>query len=199
MDRQKLHISSRLMLTAALFLVIGCLVAASGVTFARYRVQQEAGFTFQAEKNAMICLGVEKDGAFALEQSTWFETVDGSMELSFAVSNGRSAQVFAQADQMARVRLIATLGAWSAESTGELVLTVGEKTYTATAERIPEGSALFSEFGDGWIFRFLNESGEEHTFPLRGGALDYTVMQLRLNGTMHDTNLLQLRVVAENQ
>lgn len=199
MNRKKLHISTRLQLIVAIVLITGCLVGACGVTFARYRVQQAADLLFQAQKNAMVYLGVEQEGAFVCQQSAWQETEDGTMALSFAISNGQSQEVFAQADQTACVRLVASLGAWSAESTGQLILTVGESTYIATAERISEGTALFSEFGEGWIFRFLNDAGEEYTFPLDGGALHYTVMQLTFTDTIQNTNLLQLRVVAENQ
>lgn len=199
MDRQKIYISARLRLVIALLLVMGCLVAAIGTTYARYRIRHESGLSFQAEQNAMVYLGVEREGTFVCEQNAWYETVDGDMEITFAVSNGRSETLFAQADQSASVRLVATLGAWSEDTAGQLVLTVGDSSFVATAQRIPEGSVLYTEFGDGWVFQFLDENGKERTFPLQGGRLDYTVMHMRLTDTMQDTNLLQLRVVADNQ
>lgn len=199
MNRWKLHSSPRLQLFIALFLVIVCLVAAVGVSFARYRVEQMENLRFQTGTNAMIFLGCVEEDTFVHRQGSW-ENQEDQMQIQFAVSNGTSAQEFAQADQQVRLRVIASLGAWSEENTDCLYLTVNNTTYTAAVERITEGSALHTQFGDGWVFRFLDAQGEELSWTLPGGDLRYIPMQLSFAAdAITDTSLLQLQAVAEPQ
>lgn len=196
MKRRKFHISPLLLLGLAALLTVGCLMAAVGISFARYRTDVKAGIHFRPDKTAQICLGyVAEDGSFLAQQSSWV-TVDETLRLSFAVSNGSSASAFSAVDQQTGVRLIASLGAWQANGAEAMTLTVGNQVYTATAQRITEGSALYAQFGDGWVFRFLDAEGREPSWTLPGGSFSCTEMLLQVSAAaISDTSLLQLQVI----
>lgn len=81
------------------------------------------------------------------------------------------------------------------EATEPVVTTM---EFVATAVRIAENSPLYTTFGDGWMFCFLNEEGAEITWLLDGGQLSYIDMTVILeNGTLTNTSLLQLQVTGE--
>lgn len=156
-------------------------------------------------------------------QRSW-EQVDGKLQLDFAVANGTSLEVFETADQRFHIRLLGSLGAWSGEETAAIYLVIPpveipaeEETETeteetteqipavpaeptrvkATAVRIEPNTQLWSTFGDGWAFCFLDEqTGEELAWTLEGGGLSCLDLDLVIEGgTLTDTSLLQLQIV----
>lgn len=189
----------KLYMLLGVILVIGCLVATIGITFARYRTQWNSHMGFQVERVGRVQLGTVQDAAFTTTPATWTET-DGIRQLTFAVSNGLSISDHADIGQNVRLQLVASLGAWQADSKEIITLTVGDKTYTATASPIPEGSTLHTKFGDGWVFRFVDADGNEYTGQLSGATFQYIPMELSMNSqAISDTSLLQLQVSAEIQ
>lgn len=197
MNPRKSNISPALSLGLAALLVVGCLMAALGVSFARYRTEEKDGIRFHPAQTAQVYLGYMENGSFICDQSSWEKTA-GLLQLSFAVSNGQSVSSYAKANQQATVRLIASLGAWQENSTESMHLFVGDQFYTAVAERIPQGSALFAQFGDGWTFHFMDANGNEPKWDLSGGQFSYIEMQIYCNETaIADTSLLQLQVISE--
>lgn len=198
MKPRKLHISPVLLLGLATLLAVGCLLAAVGITFARYRTEQKAGIHFQPDQAAAVYLGSMADEEFVFQQSSWTVEED-KMQLFFAISNGRTMDTYASEDQRARVRLIASLGAWQADSTETFTLWVNGREYAAVAERITPGSSLYAQFGHGWVFRFRDENGQEPLWTLPGDQFSCTQMRLEISAAaIGDTSLLQLQVIGEN-
>lgn len=195
MNPRKSNISPALSLGLAALLVVGCLMAALGVSFARYRTEEKDGIRFHPAQTARVYLGYMENGSFICQQNSWVATGNG-LQLSFAISNGRTNSSYAHADQQAVVRLVASLGAWQENSTESIHLFVGNQFYVAEAERITEGSALFDQFGDGWVFRFVDEDGNEYMWDLPGGSFSWIEMQL--DTTISDIGLLQLQVIGLN-
>ncbi len=197
MNQRKFHISIPLLLAMTALLTVGALVAAVGVSYARYRTGQEGYFWFQPNQTAQVYLGYLEEEEFVCYQNSW-ETVEGTTQLSFAISNGYFDYEYVEKDQQARLRIVASLGAWQEESGKTIYLTVDDQTYTGSAVRIAEGTALYSSFGDGWIFRFLDESGNEPVWDLPGGEFSCIPMVLHFQkSVISNTALLQLQVVAE--
>lgn len=197
MNPRKSHIPPGLLLGMAALLTVCCLVAAVGISYARYRTDAKQGILFQTNQSASVYLGHVVEGSFLCEQSTWVK-VEQQRQLSFAISNGQTPDAFAAADQQARVRLIASLGAWSEDRTEPITLMVAGQTYTATAERIIAGTNLHATFGDGWVLRFVDERGNEPVWDLPGGSFSCTEMLLSVTaGAVPDTSLLQLQIISQ--
>lgn len=75
-----------------------------------------------------------------------------------------------------------------------------QPAYGAYVMRIPENSALYHSFGDGWVFRFLNDEGEELTWTLEEGKLSCVELNLTITGdALAGTSLFQLQIVAERE
>lgn len=71
-------------------------------------------------------------------------------------------------------------------------------SYAAYVMRIPENSALYHSFGDGWVFRFLDDEGQELTWTLEEGKLSCVELNITINGdVLAGTSLFQLQIVAE--
>ena len=189
MKRRKMH-----MLLGTLLLV-GCLAATIGVAYARYRDNWNRNMGFQADQVGRVQLGSVTDGQFSEATAQWI-LENEQWKFSFAVSNGTGRGDYAGYDQQIHLQVVVSQSAWSGET--PLVLTVGEQTYTASAAPIPQGSALHTQFGDGWLIRFLDSNGQEYTGRLPGSAFTHIAMQLSVSAdTITDASLLQLRLTTE--
>lgn len=189
MNSRKSHISSALTLGLAALLVVGCLIAVIGVSYAHYRTEEKDGILFRPAQTSQVYLGsVDANGDFVYEQSQWMQSGAGCYYLPFAVKSS-------QENQQVSIRLVASLGAW--EGNGSPVcLYVDEQPYYASTERIAKGSALYAQFGEGWIFCFLDSSGKELTWEALRSFIE---MKLDFYGTANaDPSLLQLQVIGKN-
>lgn len=198
MKPRKMHSSPQLLLGLTALLVAGCLLAAVGVSFARYRTEMHNGILFWPDQTAQVYLGYVENNTFYSRQTGWTDTGE-QLQLSFAIGNGADSGSCAAMDQHVKLCLLASLGAWQADSETIVYLTVGDQTYSAAAQRITEGTGLHTQFGDGWVFRFQDESGAEPEWILPGGQFNFISMRLEMdNAAITDTSLLQLQVVAEH-
>lgn len=202
-------------------LSIAFLVAATGTTLARYRAQREEEIQISVRQPEQIHLGTVniltdeepatgEDAPEVTEQFvattdlTW-ETQEGVAQLKFAVANGTTQTDYSARTQQFQLRMIGTLGIWTESQIPILKLTLfpeegGEQevTFTATATPIPAGAALHRVYGDGWIYTFLDENGEEVCWQLPGGSLSYLSMTVTAEGELPQTlSLLQPQVIAE--
>lgn len=67
--------------------------------------------------------------------------------------------------------------------------------FQATAQRITQQSPLYTSFGEGWVFFFLDDDKNEVTWLLKGGEHAVTEMILTIDGIRSDAvNLVQLQV-----
>ena len=138
------------------------------------------------------------------DQLMW-ETEDGITSLQFAVANGVSEEDHSARDQAVRLRMIGTLGIWNGTQlpTLQLVLPPEEGStesvvVTATVQPFAKGTALQLAYGDGWLYAFLDDQGEELLWELPGGDLSYVTMTVLIAGEPPENlNLLQPQVIAE--
>lgn len=182
-----------------------CLLAAAGVTYARYQITESRSVTLQAQDPSYVYLGSLLDGNFAPGVGRWTLNADGQQQLDFVIGNSSLTEV-AQEDQTARIRAIVSLGAWDGEEDLNLVLTapvpntdpIEYQVVKATATRISGQSPLYATFGEGWVFRFFGSDGEELSWPLEGGTLSVVSMYMTVEyADLLDTSLIQLQLIGE--
>lgn len=199
MNRRKSNISLWYTLGLAALLTVGCLVASTGTTLARYRAEVDKDLKFQVAAPEVLYLGVMAAPAedagqtgtevFTLSDGTNWETVGSKMQLEFAVANGTSETDFAANSQQVRVRLIGSLGLLDGTGPVAVKLVIPREPteedpseyeeITAAATPIREGSTLYKTFGGGWVFSFhetaevTGEDGTTQTVP--GEELTWTL------------------------
>ena len=205
MDRQKLNKSLGIRLGLIMVLVIGCFVTAVNPTLARYRISDKGSMELAPRPLEQIYLGQmvktaedSDEEIFDDTQEGVWQMVDGKIRLEFAIANGKyvyekntqtgsdiPVEVAAQEDQKAVIRLMGDLSVWNGkeEFTLQLIgpsrVKVGETAvYTAVPQRIEQDTPLYRTFGDGWVFTFQDESGQELIWLLEGGEL--SVMEFEL-------------------
>ena len=187
----------KLYMLLGILLLVGCLAATIGVAFARYRDYWNRNMGFQADRVGRVQLGTVEEEQFSDTVSQW-TLADGAWQLSFAAANGMGGEDHADYTQHIHLQVVASQGAWDGEKT--MVLTVEGQTYTASATPITAGSALHTQFGDGWLIRFLDDNGNEFTGQLSGEAFSFLAMRLSVSvDAVTDTSLLQLRLTSEVQ
>lgn len=187
----------KLYMLLGILLLVGCLAATIGVAFARYRDHWNRDMGFQADKVGRVQLGTVEETQFSATSAQWV-LADDIWQLSFAVANGTGREDYADYTQHIHLQVVVSRGSWNAEA--PLRLTVGGRTYIAAATPITQGSALHTQFGDGWLIRFVDSNGDEYTGQLPGENFDYIAMQLSVSAdAITDTSLLQLRLTSEVQ
>lgn len=225
MKLRKMNISPWLMLGMAVTLMAACLMIAAAPALARYQTKSDATTQLQARPLEQIYLGQMVTGTdendekvFDHEsQGKWY-SLDGVMMLEFAIANGKYQDVvdeqtgettvealFAEQDQRAIVRLVASPLVW--DGTEELHLTlrapsrtkIGEfEEFKAVPERIHPDSILHQNFGPGWSISFVDEYGQELSWLLKGGELSSVELELILEGVpAGETGLLKLQVISD--
>ena len=181
---------TKLLLLCGLALML--LVSAVGVSYARYRIEQTENIAYTAGAPAQVYLG--KMGVSANNKPVFdpdalgaWETVGGEAKLEFAVANGTTTKRYAKEDLTFSVRLTGGLGLGSAEAisvTLHIPQEEGqEQTVAGTAMRILPDSPLFNMYGEGWVYRFLTEDGQEYVLPLEGGKLNYVNLYITADTT----------------
>lgn len=161
-------------------------------------------------------LGDPDAGTFVpIHDGRWELNEKGQLQLQFAVANGTSDQDYDEVSRQFSVRLVATQGVQTGEDLAvTLILPPEEKADTvagstnsaesipptqikATAVRIAPDTQLHRTFGDGWVFYFLDENGEEELFwTLEGGQFSWLDLDITVDhGAVMDTSLLQLQIV----
>lgn len=204
MKQRKLNI---FLLGLTALLAVGCLVGAAGTAWARYRIDVSKSIFLTPQAAGRLYLGrmVTAEGAqessFVPESGGGWEEQDGRLQLTFAVANGQSNQSYSAVDQDIHICLIASPGVWDGGKTVSIMLKIppaqpeGEaQEIEAVATRIEENAPLHRVFGEGWVFRFYQPSGEEYSWHLPGGALSAAQITLVMEGETIDPSLLQLQV-----
>ena len=153
-----------------------------GITYARYREELVGDQSFQPKPAQQV--------AFASRQ--WQADEEGNWVLTFSVEN---------AVENCRVYLAVSEGVTQPENL-QITLTVpGELTQdpvtlTATGQEITPGSALYSVFGTGYVFRFYeagDQAAGEMTLDLKKDET-YTLTVSGLSSAAEQTSLLRLFV-----
>lgn len=203
----------------AALLCTALLVITTGTTFARYRAEKERGIYFKERVPDKIHIGTvsvipaegeateEPDATpsteevFIANNRLIWKTENQITKLDFAVANGISTSDYSARDQKVRLRMIGNLGNWTGTQPPMLYLSEGDNQkapIAATIQPIEEGSAIHLMYGDGWVYTFLNEEGEELSWELSGGALSYVTFSVICDGEIsEDLTLLQPQAIAE--
>lgn len=201
MTSRKSHVTRRCAMGLLPLLLIGCLFLAVGTTWARYRTQIPGSAIFQAKDAPQVYLwgGVTADGSFSPMPASWTKTGD-TATLDFCISNGASVDSFSEAYTVVTVRLVGSLGLGAGENLAvQVTSSVLDAPCMATVAPIEKGSSLYREFGDGWLYRFLDADGNELKWELAGGELSVVDVHLTFTeqaDTPIDTSLLQLQVAS---
>lgn len=167
---------NRIVWLLAAILLTAALVFSVGSAYARYREEFSGDFIFQAKPLDTL--------DFSQEQ--WQRTEDG-YALTFSMLRD---------EPRCRVFLAASQGISAPENLTVTLTIPGEEPVIlqATAEQIPEVSALSALFGAGYVFRFLDEqTGQELTLELTAEAV-YTLTVQGLESAAQQTSLLRLFV-----
>lgn len=217
MDQRKKNISRWYALGLAGILAAGCMMLSVGTAYARYRVDREKWITFAPETAAQAAIGTMEDGIYDPNGTIGWQEVlltegEGSeavtrraYRLELALSNYRDLDGYDKEDMQVRIRLVGSQDVWKSETGGTVVLTDGTlkadgtpRELTAQITPIQEGTRLYYDFGMGWEFRFLDDSGQEVTWNLKGGELSCVPLQITIDASaLSGTSLLQLQVQAE--
>lgn len=196
MGSVKLDRPHRLALLGAAVLMLASVSILVGTTLARYRYRETTDMLFAPKAAPQVYLFA--DAAFAPLPETFTEGAEGKT-LTFVVSNGESAKDFAAEDQFALVRLYGSLGLGAGENL-TAVLTVDGIQYTAVPRKVDVDSPIHKSFGEGWVYCFMDSSGNELRWLLAGGQHSSEEMQLTVNTQAGlDTSLLRLMVTSQTQ
>lgn len=208
MSRRKLNIFPWSVGLAAVLMALG-LLGAVGVSYARYQVNQTESVFYTPRQPEQIYIGrmtTQGNGETVFDNWTvgsW-ETVEGQSQLAFTVANGTSGLSYAQQDQRVQIRLAGSLGIWDGEETVNVILRSPREAepdedqpqfdeIQGEATRIQKDSPMYSVFGEGWVFTFPDEDGEETTWLLEGGSFSTIPFHILIEGIeLTDPSLLQL-------
>lgn len=196
-------------------LAVLCLMGAVGTSYARYRVDRNESVSFTPRQPEQIFLGqmteLEAGGEAEFDTQTpgTWTLVEGQYQLSFTVANGPTREEYAAQDQCFSLRVVGSLGIWDGKRTIDVLLRFPEDPepeqtepqfaqYYGRATRIHKESPLYRVFGEGWVFTFQNEDGEELTWPLEGDTFSSQDMTLILEGVeLTDPSLLQIQITGQ--
>ena len=220
MNQRKQNISRWYLLGLAMILMAGCLIASTGIAYARYRTDGERKIMFVSREPVQVFVGVMSEDVTTQEvlfdsattpqwvprtileeESAQSRTV---YDLHFAVANHQDLTGYEKEDLTVRVRLVGSLGTWN--GAGTVVLTDGTilpdgmpRQVAATVTAIPQDTKLYHDFGPGWIFSFLDEYGKELTWELEGGTYSWQELTVTVDAAMlGEANLLQIQTIGEH-
>ena len=187
----------------AALLVLISVVLTIGVTWARYRTELNPfEYWFVARNPQQVYLWGEKTGdTYTGLPGSWTVSESGS-SLPFLVSNGIATE-FPEQNVRIAIQVAATEGIGSGDN---LILQLAvvdgehEPIYDGKAERIASGTTFYNQFGDGWLYRFYDEEGNEMTWVLEGGQLSEFSAELHISGSVDPKfySMLQMQVIAMN-
>lgn len=201
MLRQNQNKPLRVWLCLVFLCLFLCSVLVFGITYGRYRQDfPPVNYPFVADGAGELVLGgtVTQDW---LDNGTWPPMAAGwtvseeQASVTFSLSNGRTLQDYTRRDQTATVQLLAGLGIGAPENMTVTLQYLQEGkpvTLIGQAEKIQAGSLNHQSYGEGWIYRFFDTTGNEKTFTLTGGKLSYENLTITLKG--EDPTLCRLQV-----
>lgn len=175
-------------LLLAVVLLVAALALSLGTAYARYQESIGADLNFQVKPMEKLTIAKQE----------WSETEDGAYALTFSME---------QEAQNCRIYLAVTDGATPENLTVTLTLPAEEESggetaeaepvvLTAAGEKIPEASSMYLLFGPGYVFRFLDEDGQQVIFDLT--TEDYNLTVQGLDTAVQQTSLLRLFVEYAN-
>lgn len=196
--QQKSKITHGKKFLTALLLLMVCTVLMISNTWGRYSSELKLTKPFQAAPlEALNLWGATKleDGS----EGNWQQLPDGwkatdkGLLLPFGVSNGTDAQNHARQPLAFQIQLAASLGVETAEAVTVTLTTENGESYIGQAQKIPEGSSFYYQFGPGWTYLFYDVEGNELHWELSADILQVWNAEILVQG-VPDSSLLSLRV-----
>lgn len=156
--------------------LVGTLVLSIGVAQARFRENWTETLPFRPEGEENLVL--RQDGNWVEEENV--------QELTFSLENTNSEEAAA-----GELYVLASEGIENPDKL-EIVLTAQGVRYTAQAQPIVPGSVLHRSFGDGWVYRFLDDQGQEKTWDLKPAQQQTFVLSVETDEEIEYHSLLRL-------
>lgn len=177
----------RSILRDSFFLLAGVVMAVSvlflGRAYARYQESQSCQLELQGNADkAKIYFRTTEEGSYA-EAGTWEKVSDeaGGYDMDFLLSNASGKDAYGFRTRNVTLQIVASAADLEQqEAETEITLTAAGQTYRASGEVIAKDSVLWKRYGDGRVYRFYNESGEEVSWTLQGGKESNIPMNLHV-------------------
>lgn len=155
--------------------VIGALILTVGVSQARFRENWTETLPFQPEGEENLVLH---------QDSNWVEN-QGLRQLTFSLKNTDTEASGGE------IYVLVSNGIEDPDKLKITLITQGSR-YTAQAQSIVPGSVLHKSFGDGWVYRFLDDQGQEKTWTLQPADLQTFVLTVENSEEIHYHSLMRL-------
>lgn len=159
-----------------------------GVAYAHYQKTKNDLLIFKGAHSPLVNISDSTGGVLS---SNWgaVEGVENGYALDFCLKNTTTGSEASNRMQEVSISVFATIGdtKLSEGENTEVLLKVHETIYRATAEKVEKNSIIWTKYGEGTLYRFYNETGEEicWTFPEGQGVT--IPMQLTVNGSEKNT------------
>lgn len=155
--------------------VIGTLILTVGIAQARFRENWTETLPFRPEGEENLIL--RQDGDWISDQNV--------QKLTFSLEN---------ADTEAAAGELYVLVSAGIENPDKLVITLTDEDgqYTAQVQPIAPGSVLHRSFGDGWVYRFLDEQAQEKIWVLNAAATRNFVLNVENSEEIQYHSLIRL-------
>lgn len=173
--------ATKIQLSVAVLMLLLVIVLITGTTLARYESQNTSEITMDIQQSKRLYLlsgNISESGEYEA-LSDWKSSSDGEYGLDFLLANGNSKDNICSYSQNVSLQVVATLGVEKTENI-QLILSVDSEEYTAVATEIKKDTNLYNMYGPGWVYKFCNKAGEELSWKLIGGKLNYKEMSLKV-------------------
>lgn len=177
-------------------LILLALTLMLGTAYARYCAVSESALEIANAAEMEQAYLLSADGNF-LEDDAWSHEGEGTYFLHFLLSNAAVPDYYVQKDLDIALRVASTVS--DQEGTVAVHLSVGGDEYVGEARPITKGSILWRQYGDGHLYYFYNEAGEELYWTLKGGHFSQTEMCLTVSGAAGGTVFTLMTVQAAKQ
>lgn len=168
---KKMHISLWVLLSGVILTIT--LLAGVGVAMGRYTGSAASGATLQARKMSHLTLTATEEATLNSALLGDWETTQEYSRLHFIVSNTDNENKINTETVQYVLRVLVSRGG---EAPNGVTVSCGSELYGGTPEAIIEGTELWNQMGDGWVYTFhpqrSSESdplGEEIRWSMEGG------------------------------
>ena len=165
----------KLLALLGMLCLVGALVLTFAMAQARFRENITETLPFQPH--------MSED--FILQQGVTWEISGDKRTMSFSLKNTASYP------QQGQIYLLASEGIQSGDTLGVVLVHQGIR-YTATPQPIPEGSALHKNFGNGWIYRFLDGNGTDIPWTVEAGGQQSYEITVQSRNQIEQHSLIRL-------
>lgn len=177
MKREKSNRSCGCFSILTLALTLLALTLMLGTAFARYYAESRVTVEIANAAELEQAYFLSADDSI-LKDNAWSGESEGTYFLRFWLSNAKDPNNYVQKDLHIALRVVSTVS----ESPAEVRLLSSGGEYIGKPKPITKGTLFWRQYGDGYLYSFYNEAGEELCWTLKGGELSQTEMCLTVTG-----------------